>query len=146
LIENNDPIIHSSNNPERKHMAGSRKNQSAAAYFGTVLKVVLLCSVVCGASVGYVWQKSRIIQLGQEIRQRDLRLKQLRAENLNLAHQRDILQLTPLLDKRVKELNLGLVPTSPAQVVRLPEPSVPPGRENSTRRFAAAGGRTDAVK
>ena len=118
-------------------MAGNRKNQSAAAYFGPVLKVVLLCSVVCGASVGYVWQKSRIIQLGQEIRQRDSHLKQLRNDNQRLADQLAILHLPPFLDQRVKELNLGLVPASPSQVVRLPEPSVPPGMENSKRQFAA---------
>ena len=127
-------------------MAGNRKNQSAAAYFGTVLKVVLLCSVVCGASVGYVWQKSRNIQIGQEIGRREARLRQLRSDNQKLAEQLAFLHLPPKLDQRVKEMNLGLVPTLPAQVVRLPEPSVPPGRENSTRRFAAAGGRNDVVK
>jgi hypothetical protein len=118
-------------------MAANRKNQSAAAYFGPVLKVVLLCAVVCGASVGYVWQKSRIIQLGQEIRQRESRLKQLRSDNQRLADQLAILQLPTFLDQRVKELKLGLVPTKPWQVVRLPEPSAPPERESSTRQFAA---------
>ena len=117
-------------------MTGNRETQSAAAYFGTALKVVLLCSVVCGASVGYVWQKSRIIQLGQEIRQRDSRLKQLREDNQKLAEQLANLHLPPFLDQRVKELNLGLVPASPSQMVRLPEPSAPQKRESSTRQFA----------
>ena len=118
-------------------MAGNRKNQSAAAYFGPVLKVVLLCSVVCGVSVGYIWQKSRIIQIGQEIRQHESRLEQLRSENKVLADQLAKLHLPPLLDQRVKELNLGLVPASPSQVVRLPEPSAPPKRESPTHQFAA---------
>ncbi len=47
----------------------------------------------------------------------------------------------------MKELNLGLVPASPSQVVRLPEPSDP----LETRKFnapvgRAAGGRNDAMK
>ena len=118
-------------------MATNRKNQSAAAYFGPVLKVVLLCSVVCGVSVGYIWQKSRIIQLGQEIRQLESRLKQLKADNQRLANQLAMLHLPPFLDQRVKELNLGLVPASPLQVVRLPEPSAPLAGESFTRQFAA---------
>jgi hypothetical protein len=118
-------------------MSANRKNLSAAACFGPVLKVVLLCSMVCGVSVGYIWQKSRILQLGQEIRQRESHLRQLRGDNQRLADQLAMLHLPPLLDQRVKELKMGLVPASPAQVVRLPEPSAPPERDGSARQFAA---------
>lgn len=118
-------------------MSANRKDQSAAAYFGPVLKVVLLCSVICGVSVGYIWQKSRILQLGREIQQRDSQLRQLRKDNQVLADQLSFLRLPAQLDQRVKELKLGLVPVSPSQVVRLAEPSAPPEQEDSTRRFAA---------
>jgi hypothetical protein len=39
-----------------------------------------------------------------------------------------------MLDQRVRELNLGLVPAQPAQIYRLVEP---PPNENSKRQFAA---------
>ena len=38
-------------------MAKNRKNQAAAVRFGPLLKVVLLCSIICGSAIGYVWQK-----------------------------------------------------------------------------------------
>ena len=62
-------------------MAKNRKNQSAAIRFGPALKALFLCLVIAGSAVGYVWQKSQIYQLGQQIRQCEIRLKQLRDEN-----------------------------------------------------------------
>ena len=41
-------------------MAKNRKNQSAAIRFGPAIKAFLLCALVGGAGVGYVWQKGRI--------------------------------------------------------------------------------------
>ena len=39
-----------------------------------------------------------------------------------------------MLDQRAKELNLGLAPATPMQIVRLTETPVAP--ENSSRQFA----------
>jgi len=115
-------------------MAKNRKNQSAAIRFGPVLKVVLLCSLIGGSAIGYVWQKGEIYRLGQQISQREIKLKQLRNDNKRLGEQISILHSPPLLDQRVKELNLGLVPMSPLQVVRLGEP--PPAKlDNLSRQF-----------
>ncbi len=58
-------------------MAKNRKNQSAAIRFGPALKALFLCLLIAGSAVGYVWQKSQIYQLGQQIRQREIRLTQL---------------------------------------------------------------------
>ena len=63
-----------------------------------------------GSAVGYVWQKSQIYQLGQQIRQREIRLAQLRDENQKLSDQLAMLRSPPMLDQRARELNLGLVP------------------------------------
>jgi hypothetical protein len=41
-------------------MAKNRKYQSAAVRFGPALKAFLLCAVIGGSGVGYVWQKSQI--------------------------------------------------------------------------------------
>jgi hypothetical protein len=128
----------SPNRRTKVEMAGYRKKQAAAVHFGSLLKVILLCSVVCGSAVGYVWQKSRIYQLGQDIRRRETLLTQLRSENQKLRDQLAILRSPVMLDRRVRELNLGLVPAQPAQVWRLPEPAVaPPENKNTTRQFAA---------
>jgi hypothetical protein len=119
-------------------MAANRKNQSAAIRFGPALKASFLCLLIAGSAVGYVWQKSRIYQLGQDIRQRESRLLQLRSLNQRLSDQLAILRSPPTLDQRVRELNLGLAPAQPNQVWRLPEPSGTPENVNvnPTRQLA----------
>jgi len=115
-------------------MAKNRKNQAAAIRFGPALKAAFLCLLIGGTAVGYVWQKGEIYRLGQQISQREIKLKQLRNDNKRLSEQVSILHSPPLLDQRVKELNLGLGPMSPLQVVRLNEPPLAKP-DNLTRQF-----------
>ncbi|MGA2786540.1 MAG: hypothetical protein ABSF60_03335 [Verrucomicrobiota bacterium] len=118
-------------------MAKNRKNQSAAIRFGPALKALFLCLLIAGSAVGYVWQKSQIYQLGQQIRQREVRLARLQNDDRKLSDQLSILRSPTMLDRRVRELNLGLLPAQPMQVLRLAEPAfAPPESKNSTRQFA----------
>jgi len=117
-------------------MAGNRKSQSASIRFAPALKALFLCLLIAGSAVGYVWQKSQIYQLGREIRQRETQLEQLRADNERMANQLSILRSPVMLDARVRQLNLGLVPAQPSQVVRLRE-NFSPLEDNSWRQFAA---------
>ena len=123
-------------------MAKNRKNQAAEIRFGPVLKVVLLCSLIGGSAIGYVWQKGQIERLGRQISDREIRLKQLKNDNKLLADQIAFLHSPVMLDRKVKELNLGLVPAQPLQVVRLVDmPAV--AAEAGPRQFAqrpVAGG------
>ena len=122
-------------------MAKNRKNQSAAIRFGPALKALFLCLLIAGSAVGYVWQKSQIYQLGQQIRQREVRLARLQNDDRKLSDQLSILRSPTMLDRRVHELNLGLLPAQPEQVVRLMEPSsAPPETKNLARQFAATRG------
>ena len=116
-------------------MAKNRKNQAAEIRFGPVLKVVLLCSLIGGSALGYVWQKNQIDRLGMQIREREKSLAKLRHDNENLASQISFLHSPVILDRRAKELNLGLVPAQPLQVVRLAETPVAPDK-NSSRQLA----------
>ena len=118
-------------------MAKNRKNQSAAIRFGPALKALFLCLLIAGSAVGYVWQKSQIYQLGQQIRQREVRLARLQNDDRKLSDQLSILRSPTMLDRRVRELNLGLLPAQPMQVLRLAEPaSAPPEKTILTRQFA----------
>lgn len=103
-------------------MAQNRKHQTASVRFGPALKAVLLCLLIGGAGVGYVWQKSQIDQLGRERKKREQRLQDLRLQNDALRRQMATLLRPAFLDRRVRELNLGLAPVQPAQVLSLPEP------------------------
>jgi hypothetical protein len=104
-------------------MAKNRKYQSAVIRFGPAVNAFLLCLLIGGAGVGYVWQKNQIYQLGQQIRKRELRLKELKVQNEKLGRQLGLMRTPPFLETRIKELNLGLTLPQPNQVWRLPEPA-----------------------
>jgi hypothetical protein len=125
-------------------MARNRKHESAVIRFGPALKAFLLCLLIGGAGVGYVWQKNQIYQLGQQIRKREFLLKDLEEQNEKLRKQLATMHSPPYLERRIKELNLGLAVPQPSQVWRLNEPegdSSPPDRE---RQFALRTGAATA--
>ena len=114
----------------------NRRSQSAVIRFGPALKALFLCLLIAGSAVGYVWQKSQIYQLDQQLRQREIRLAQLKDINQKLVDQLAMLNSPPMLDKRAQELNLGLAPAQPSQILRLPEPSpLPSGNQGATPRL-----------
>jgi hypothetical protein len=115
-------------------MAKNRKNQSAAIRFYPALKALFLCLLIAGLALGYVWQKSQIYQLGRQITACESRLIQIRDENQKLSDQLAVLRSPVMLDQRVRELKLGLVPAQPMQICQLVEP---PPNGNSRRLFAA---------
>jgi len=107
-------------------MARNRKNQSAAIRFGPAIKAFLLCAMIGGAGIGYVWQKSQISELGRQITQRETRLRELQAQNEKARKRLAEMRSPQFLEMRVKELNLGLAHTQPSQVWRLSEPAAAP--------------------
>jgi len=123
-------------------MAGNRKNQSAATWFGPALYALLLCILIASSAIGYVWEKNEIYRLGRQISRNEAKLKQMRNDNKRLSDQLAILRSPPMLDQCVRESNLGLAPAQPAQVWRLPEPAAPPVKNPAPRQLAArkAGG------
>ena len=107
-------------------MAKNRKYQSAAVRFGPALKAFLLCALIGGSGVGYVWQKSQIDELGRQIKAREIRLAELQTQNKKARDQLAVLRSPIMLKKRVEELKLGLVEPQHAQVWRLSEPAILP--------------------
>lgn len=107
-------------------MARNRKHQTAAIRFAPALRAFLLCVFIGGSGIGFVWQKSQIAYLSGQQKERELRLRELRDNNDKLRKQLATLQSPPYIERRVKELNLGLVPASPRQKLRLLEPVVEP--------------------
>jgi len=103
-------------------MARNRKHQTAAIRFAPALRAFLLCMLIGGSGVGYVWQKNQIADLSKQKKQRELRLGELQDTNEKLRKQLATLQSPSQIERRVRELNLGLVPASPRQKLRLLEP------------------------
>jgi hypothetical protein len=118
-------------------MARNRKNQPAAIRFGPALKALLLCLIIGGTGVGYVWQKNQIDELGRQKKKRETHLTELREQNVKLRKQLADLLTPRLLRKRAEPLGLAL--PRPEQIWRLPEPvAEPPSPEaGPERRYAA---------
>jgi hypothetical protein len=122
-------------------MAKNRKNQPAAIRFGPAVKAFLLCLLIGGSGVGYVWQKNQIYELGRQIKQREIRLATLQYQNKKLHDQLAMLRSPAMLDRRVRELNLGMGVPRATQYLWLSEPS-PPAASQTTggataRQFAS---------
>jgi hypothetical protein len=103
-------------------MPRNRRYRTAANRFGPALKAFLLCLIMGGSGVGYVWQKDQISQLGRQIKRREVRLSELNDQREKLKNQLEIMRSPRFLESRIKELNLALVQPAPAQIWRLPEP------------------------
>lgn len=96
-------------------MARNRRTQSAAIRFGPAIKAFLLCLMIGGSGVGYVWQKSQIEELGRQIRKNELEVRDLQDQNEKLRKQLAMMYSPRYLEAKVKELNLGLVQADPSQ-------------------------------
>lgn len=118
-------------------MSRNRKSQSAAIRFGPALKAFLLCLLIGGSGVGYVWQKDQIVRLGQQIKVRENRLTQLQELNEKQRKQLETIRNPSFLEARIKELKLGLTAPQPAQVWRLPEPTANAPRLERSEQYVA---------
>jgi len=118
-------------------MARNRKYQSAASRFGPALKAFLLCLLIGGSGVGYVWQKDQISQLGQQIKKRELRLGDLENQSEKLRKQLATMRSPRFLERRIQELGLGLARPQPNQVWQLDEPARETPRPERERQYAA---------
>lgn len=123
-------------------MARNRKSQSAAIRFGPALKAVLLCLLIGGSGVGYVWQKEQIAKLGQLKKKKELLLSAQEERNEDLRRKLADLRSPQYLQERIRQANLGLVPPVAVQILRLPEPSAAPARVEPDSRLAARDSRS----
>jgi len=109
-------------------MSRNQKSQSAAIRFAPALKAFVLCLLLGGSGVGYVWQQDQIAGLGKQIKARESRLEYLQELNDGLRRQLETMRSPASLQKRIQELNLGLVPAQLNQIIRRDEPGKEPVR------------------
>ncbi|MDP7049523.1 MAG: hypothetical protein QF721_08730 [Verrucomicrobiota bacterium] len=102
-------------------MPRNRKKQDSPLSVGLWIRAALLCLVLGGTAMGYVWQKSQIHQLGTEVRKKEMRLDLLRGDNERWQQLRAEMRSTKKLYDRVRALGLGLAMPQPEQVLRLPD-------------------------
>jgi hypothetical protein len=118
-------------------MARNRRSESVAIRFGPALKAFLLCLLIGGSGVGYVWQKEQLSHLGQQIKMREKHLLKLEDQNEKLRKQLGFMRSPGFLEERIKTWKLGLVLPLPSQVWRLTEPSAESVPAETGHQFVA---------
>ena|SRR5437870_2105080 len=111
-------------------MAKNRKYRSAAVRFGPPLKALLLCLLLGGTGVGYVWQKNQIYQIGRQIKRRENHLAEINDQNEKFRKQLETMRSPHSLEIQIKERNLGLAQPQPSQVRLLAEPPRSPAKHD----------------
>lgn len=92
------------------------------------IKAALLCVMLGGSAIGYVYQKNQIADIGKQIANRESRARSLEIENAELERTIESLKSPHALARRVKELRLDLVPPNRSQlltIVEVPPPARP---------------------
>lgn len=118
-------------------MARNRKSQSAALRFGPALKASVICLLIGGSGVGYVWQKDQLMGLCRQRKVLELRLKAMDVQNVKLRGQLAAMFTDEALQRQAKIL--GLVQPQTSQLVFLPEyTNETPGHE-PVRQYASQG-------
>jgi hypothetical protein len=102
-------------------MGRNRKNDSSVQ-LGPAMKAAAICLLLGGSAVGYVLQKNKLHELGQQITRREGILAKLKWDNKLRATQLANLQLPRRIEERVNEQRLGLLRAPAVQVIWLPEP------------------------
>jgi hypothetical protein len=105
-------------------MARNRKSQSSAIRFGPAIKALLLCLLIGGFGIGYVWQKEQINRLGHQQKEKEIFLKKLVSENKERTKTLADMRNPEVLMRKIREMKLELAPPQPSQIWRLPEPPV----------------------
>lgn len=116
-------------------MARNRKHESAAVRFGSALKALLICLLIGGSGVGYVWQQNQLLELGRQKIEKEKRLTALRTHNSQFARQLAELQSPESLKLLVKDLKPALVIVQPTQIVRLVD-TLTPGASRTESQYA----------
>ena len=101
-------------------MGRNRKNGSAVR-FVPAMKAALICALLGVSAIGYVYQKNQLFELGKQIQAREKKLAELRDSNAKLQKQLLTMRSAPQLEKRVRELNLGLVQPDQSQILTIIE-------------------------
>ena len=104
-------------------MGRNRKNGSAT-WLVPGVKAALICLLLGGSAIGYVYQKNQLIELGKQIQKSEQRLKALSDNNAQLQRSISTLQSAYYLEQRVKQLNLGLVQPTQSQILTIVETPV----------------------
>lgn len=125
---------------------GRNRKHGSAVRFVPAVKAALICMLLGGSAIGYVYQKNQIFDLGKQIQQRERHLGELRENNARLNKTLQTLNSTLYLEERVKKLNLGLVQPAQSQILTIVEVPPAPGLKEEPLNLDQPAGRIAALK
>src|SRR5262245_42156984 len=99
----------------------ARKEKKAGPPTMSLVFVGLACFFVAAAGAGFLWNKSQILTLGEQIRGYESRLESAKRYRMTLERTYASMCSPADLEQRVKRMRLELGPPQPDQIVRLPE-------------------------
>jgi hypothetical protein len=100
---------------------GRNRKHGSEARFVPAVKAALICVLLGGSAIGYVYQKNQIIELGRQIQSREHKLKVVQQDNAQQEKTLYAAQTGYALEQRVRKLNLGLVQPSQSQIMTIIE-------------------------
>lgn len=101
-------------------MGRNRKNGSAT-WLVPGAKAALICLLLGGSAIGYVYQKNQLVELGRQIQKSEQQLKALSESNARLDRSLHTLQSPVYLENRVRELKLLLAQPAQSQILTIVE-------------------------
>ncbi len=101
-------------------MGRNRKNGSAARFVPAV-KAALLCLLLGGSAIGYVYQKNQLAEIGRQIGKREKQHAALLEFNGQLERTLAMSKTLPALEDRVRKMNLGLIAPAQSQILTIVE-------------------------
>jgi hypothetical protein len=99
----------------------ARKEKKAGPPMTSLVFVGLACLFVVAAGAGYLWNKSQINTLGDQMRAYEFRLETAKRRRMDLERNYAAMCSPAYLDRRVKEMKLPLAMPQLDQIVRLQE-------------------------
>jgi hypothetical protein len=99
----------------------ARKEKKAVLPTTSLAFVGLACFFIVGAGAGFLWNKSQIHFLGQQIRTLEIQLEAAKGRRLALEQNYARMCTHTELEALVKKMKLPLGPPQPDQMVKLPE-------------------------
>jgi uncharacterized protein HemX len=108
------------------------------------MKAALICALLGVSAVGYVYQKNQLFELGKQIQAREKKLAELRDTNAKLQKALLTLRSAPQLEKKMRELNLGLVQPAQSQILTITEVPVSPAPKSQPLLAEQEAGKRNA--
>jgi|SRR5436853_7466 len=116
---------------------GRNRKIGSATWLVPGVKAALICLLLGGSAIGYVYQKNQLIELGKQIQKSEQTLKAVNDNTARLQRQLATLQSTYYLEQRNKQLNLGLVQPAQSQIltiVEVPATAAPKAQPTSVEK------------